>query len=278
MKKSGLKEEASMVKEFFKKRWVLIGSAIALVAVVVLVIVLSSTAGPGADQANDNMAQSGQTDPGADAANDNGAASPGQTVPGTASDSGTAPDGQTDAGTAGDNEAAPDGQTDAGAAGDGEAAPPGQTDTGAADDGGTPPAKQVNLNPIKDTITAPAGQTGFSIDLRVNETEPYAGIEFALTISDERALVFASFEPGISGAAAAPFVTDDGKHYFGFYAGSNAFDAGDALAGTLTFTNFTGDEPLTVTVVQMNVVRLDANNKAITTEKDSPAYVFTVQR
>ncbi|MDR0491352.1 MAG: S-layer homology domain-containing protein [Oscillospiraceae bacterium] len=133
--------------------------------------------------------------------------------------------------------------------------------------------------PITETETVPTGQTEFEISLNVNEAEPYAGIEFALTISDESALVFAAFAPGVSGATASPFVTKNGKHYFGFGAGSNAFPAGTALAGVLHFTGYTGSQALTVTIEQMTVFRLDTSGEnAIKTEKESPAYVFTVQR
>ena len=132
--------------------------------------------------------------------------------------------------------------------------------------------------PLTDTIMIPAGQTAFSIGLDINEAEPYAGIEFALTLSDENALAFATFAPGSSGAIASPFVKKDGLYYFGLYTGSNAFPAGDSLAGTLNFTDYISDQTLTVTVVQMKVIRLDADNKSVTTEKDSPSYVFTVQR
>jgi len=214
--------------------------------VVVLVIVLSSPAGPDADQGNDNTI-----------------AAPIE-QPDTANDPVTAPDGQVD--------------PDAGTANDDTEAPTGQEDPDTASDNGAEPVRPVNPNPVRETILAPAGEAGFSIDLSVSETEPYAGIEFALVISDEDALDFETFAPSLDGAAASPFVTVDGKHYFGFYAGSNAFPAGDMPVGTLYFANNTSDRPLTVTVELMNVIRLNENNKAITTEKGTPAYVFTVQR
>lgn len=129
-----------------------------------------------------------------------------------------------------------------------------------------------------EVITVPAGQTEFSIDLNIDETEPFAGIEFALTISDEDALVFESFIPGPRGATASPFLEKDKLHYFGFYSGSNSFSAENTIAGTLNFTDYTSDQTLTVTVVQMKVIRVGEDNKTSTTEKDSPSHVFTIQR
>ena len=134
--------------------------------------------------------------------------------------------------------------------------------------------------PITDTIIVPAGQTTFSIDMDISEAESYAGIEFALTLSDENASEFATFTPSLDGASASPFMSKDGMYYFGFYtlSGSNIFPGSETMVGTLNFTGYTGSEELTVTVVEMNVTRLDEDKKSITTVKDSPSYVFTVAR
>ena len=134
--------------------------------------------------------------------------------------------------------------------------------------------------PTTGSLMVPVGQTTFSISLDIDEDESYAGIEFALTISDESALTFESFTPGPGGATASPFMAKDGLHYFGYYSltGSNFFSAGEALAGTLDFTGYTGIQEMTIAVVQMKVIRVDEYNKSVTTEKESPSYVFTVQR
>ena len=131
---------------------------------------------------------------------------------------------------------------------------------------------------VRETVKVPAGQTSFAVSLSAKETEPYAGIEFALTISDEDALAFASFEPSVEDAFVSPFLTQDDLHYFGFYAGSNAFTDDGEPVGVLNFEGYTGDETLTVEVVRMNVIRLDENNETVTTENTSPAYVFTIVR
>ena len=134
--------------------------------------------------------------------------------------------------------------------------------------------------PVTGTTTVPAGQTAFSISLNVNEAAPYAGIQFALILSDGSAATFASFTPYVSGAAASPFVTQDGKHYFGFFTDSNAFSAGATLAGTLNFTGYTGNQTMTATVVEMKVYRrvADADGEQTVDVKESPSYVFTVLR
>ena len=140
--------------------------------------------------------------------------------------------------------------------------------------------------PVTATTTLPAGQTSFSIDLRVNESTPYATIEFALTINDGSALTFESFTSTLSGATTSPFVEKGGKQYFGFYTltGANVFPTGDTLVGRLNFTGYTGSQAVTISIDQMKVTRIDeqpdidGNKKSTTTEKESPAYVFTVVR
>jgi len=189
----------------------------------------------------------------------------------------TTPAGETGADPADDNVTTPAGQTGVGSPGDAITTPGGQSGVGPANAAGEMPVRQADPNPVNGAIRVPPGQTEFSINLRVNEPTPYAGIEFTLALSDEDAQAFASFTPSISGASTTPVVSKDGKYYFGYYAGSNAFSAGDTLAGALNFTGYTSDKALTITVAQMSVIRVDENNKSVTTEKESP-YAFKVTR
>jgi len=129
----------------------------------------------------------------------------------------------------------------------------------------------------------------------VNESTPYAGIEFALTISpdlivitdpdtdpdtdpNEDDMTF-TFTPGPEGTSVAPLRKKDGLYYCGYWIvpTSNVLPAGDNLAGTLHFSGYTGDQELIISVKEMNVTRLDEDNKAITTVYHSP-YVFNIQR
>ncbi|MCL2165356.1 MAG: InlB B-repeat-containing protein [Oscillospiraceae bacterium] len=144
-------------------------------------------------------------------------------------------------------------------------------------------ALSVTAAPDTATVTVPAGQTSFSIELLVNESLPYSGIEFALTISGGSAPTFVSFIPTQSGASTSPFVTKSGLQYFGFYSptGTNSFPSGESIAGILNFTGYTGNQAITVSVVQMDVTRIDMSKEpkeTVTIRKASPAYVFTVQR
>ncbi|MDR1116842.1 MAG: S-layer homology domain-containing protein [Oscillospiraceae bacterium] len=131
------------------------------------------------------------------------------------------------------------------------------------------------------SVTAPAGSQSYSfeIDLVVNESEYYAGIQFGLTLSDESGLTFNSFTPGadVSGAAAYPFITSNGVHSFGFWTGTNAFQ-GNLKVGALRFT-YTGSAPQTITITDMMVARVDLDAKTSSgTKKPSPAYIIHVSR
>ena len=128
----------------------------------------------------------------------------------------------------------------------------------------------------KEAVAVPTAQSSFSIDLKVNEATAYAGIEFALTLSDENAAVFSAFTPDLPGSNTVPLTTKAGKHYFGFYTGTNAFPAGETVVGSLNFVGFTGDKDLTITVTDMTVTRLDDSNNTVSEQKASPAYIFTI--
>jgi hypothetical protein len=129
-------------------------------------------------------------------------------------------------------------------------------------------------------ITAPAGTQAhaFSIDLAINESEPYAGIQFGLTLSDEDALEFVSFTQSDStrGASAYPVVYAHGAHSFGFWRGSNAFQ-GNITVGTLNFI-YTGSGPQTVTITEMLVARIVGNNPVGERKDASALPVIRVSR
>ena len=127
-------------------------------------------------------------------------------------------------------------------------------------------------------ITVEADAASFTIDLIVEVSEAYAGIEFGLTLSDESAVKFVSFEPGnaIKGSSVSPFTTVGDIHYFGFYQGSNRF-SGKLTVGTLHFT-YTGNRVQTVELTYMQVARIVDGELPVGEKKDSPVTVYSVRR
>ena len=129
--------------------------------------------------------------------------------------------------------------------------------------------------------TVPIGADSFSITLVVNSgSSLFAGIQFGLTVSDEDALHFASFEKDAAFADTidTPFVSDDdGVHYFGFIYYANMF-SGSSTIGKLNFDGYTGNETVTVTITHMNVGYLDENNTPYGVENTEDVLVLTVRR
>lgn len=239
----------------------------------------ATTPGGQADNsAGDDIAAAPGWQTHANPVDDNAVVPSGQADITTAGDNAAMPSGQSGKNSTGDNAATPSGQAGKNSAGDNAAAPSGQAGKNAAGDNAAPPSGQANKDPVRETITVSQGQTEFSIIVSVNELTSYAGIEFALTLSDEAAQTFSSFTPSLSSASSSPFITENGKHYFGFYAGLNAFTADSTSVGDLNFENYISDKTLTITIVQMAVSRLNEKNEVVTTEKESPVYVFTVKR
>ncbi|MDR1066825.1 MAG: S-layer homology domain-containing protein [Clostridiales bacterium] len=119
------------------------------------------------------------------------------------------------------------------------------------------------------SITVPQGQTSFSYDLYLDESEAFAGAEFGLTLSDETALNFTSFTLGddVKGAARVPITNKNDAYYFGFYTASNNY-SGRIHAGTLQFAYAGGDQTIVLTEAQ--VVRIDEDGNAIGDKKPSP--------
>ena len=128
-------------------------------------------------------------------------------------------------------------------------------------------------------VKVPAGVGTFSVDLEVNESEAYAGIQFGLTLSDSNALKFVSFTLGksVSGAMEYPFIERNGVCSFGFWTGTNGFQ-GSLKAGTLSFS-YTGNDPQTITITEMMVMRIDMENKRPYGDyKESPVVIIQVSR
>ena len=127
-------------------------------------------------------------------------------------------------------------------------------------------------------IKAPAGSGAytFSYVLNIENNAPYAGIQFRLRMSDENAVTFNSFTPGIdvSGASAYPFGNYDGVYSFGFWTGENKF-SGNLAVGTLNFT-YTGTAPVTITITEVMIARIVDGNPEGT--KYNPGTVINVSR
>ena len=131
----------------------------------------------------------------------------------------------------------------------------------------------VSDNAISETIHIP-----FQVDI----AEPCSSIQFKLELnaSAENNLTYA-FSPGneIASKGAQPLPPDKGAGLFGFFSDQNAF-SGSFTAGTLDIT-YTGNAPRTVTITEMMIIRLNAENTTFwefVNADDFPVQTISISR
>jgi len=143
--------------------------------------------------------------------------------------------------------------------------------------GGPGPGEPPAPPPISYTITVPPGETEFSMNLWVNEATNYAGVEFGVTISNPN-IEYVSFSPAYEADFVIPPSTAGDVHYFGFGCLANSIPGKSALdfVGSAQFEGYTGNDPFTITIVEMTIIRLVGTQ---TTETmTTPNLIYTVQR
>jgi len=120
----------------------------------------------------------------------------------------------------------------------------------------------------------------FSVQLQVNETEPYAGIQFKIELSSSASLSYTfTMGPAAVGAKANAYnaVSGTESSAFGYWCGANTF-SGDILVGTLDFT-YTGNDPQAVSITEMKIVRIKEDGKSsVGVKKTPPVGIITVAR
>ena len=120
----------------------------------------------------------------------------------------------------------------------------------------------------------------FSVQLQVNEAEPYAGIQFKVELSSSASLSYTfAMGPAATGAKATEYKAVSGPESsaFGYWCGSNAF-SGDIMVGTLNFT-YTGNDPQAVSITEMKIVRISEDGKSsVGVKKTPPVELITVAR
>ncbi|MCL2151441.1 MAG: S-layer homology domain-containing protein [Oscillospiraceae bacterium] len=131
------------------------------------------------------------------------------------------------------------------------------------------------------SFTAPKnGQSyTFSVPLQVNETEPYAGIQFKLALSSEEHLSYTfSMGSDVTAKGATQYAPTANTNYFGFWCGSNAL-SGNLLVGTLNIA-YTGNDPQAIYITEMTIVWVDEsiNHPTSDTTKQSPVQTISVSR
>lgn len=115
-----------------------------------------------------------------------------------------------------------------------------------------------------------------TFDVVLTADKDFAGAEFGLKPSSEDVTLSSlTFSDALKDEAQVE--TDkNGTHYFGFFAGSNKYKAGDYTVATVTY-NYTGDEEQTIRMSSSKIVTLDESGNT-TTEDASEGFTVTLKR
>jgi hypothetical protein len=116
----------------------------------------------------------------------------------------------------------------------------------------------------------------FSVPVRVNETEPYAGIQFKLVLTSGEYLSHTfAVDSAVAAKGARAYKAANDPNQFGFWHDANAF-SGDITVGTLNIV-YKGNAPQAIYITEMKIVRIDGKDP-IGIVKDSPIHTISVSR
>jgi hypothetical protein len=134
------------------------------------------------------------------------------------------------------------------------------------------------------SLTVPADATEYTIEIYLNESKPFAGAEFGLTIAGGAGVTPLRYGKDSALSDAINVIPDAGGlrlesdlYLFGFVGVSNS-RSGRVRAGTLTL-GYEGNAPHTLTLSQMKLVYLVADGKVESEmRRDSEHFVIHVSR
>lgn len=131
----------------------------------------------------------------------------------------------------------------------------------------------ATITPSVTAVTLRQNETAFSVALSLSEDQPFAGAEFGLDLPEGVTLAKVDYlDDAVQSAAHTPQVQRDGRTYFGFYQGRNAFQ-GEYQVARLTFT-YTGEEQVDIVLGSSSIVTLNEDGTAAGDADSTP---FTIQ-
>lgn len=134
-------------------------------------------------------------------------------------------------------------------------------------------AQAATITPSVTAVTLGQNETAFSVSLSLSENQPFAGAEFGLDLPEGVTLTKVDYlDDAVQSAAHTPQVQRDGRTYFGFYQGRNAFQ-GEYQVARLTFA-YTGEEQVDIVLGSSSIVTLNEDG---TTTGDADSAPFTIQ-
>ena len=132
-------------------------------------------------------------------------------------------------------------------------------------------AQAATITTSTDQVTLDKDQTTFTVELRLQEDDPFSAAEFGIDLPSGMTLTGVEYlDEALRSTGQTPVVTRDNRTYFGFYAGSNAFQ-GSYQVARLTFT-YTGDEDTQFALGHSKIVTLTEDGSV----GDTSSAPFTV--
>lgn len=130
----------------------------------------------------------------------------------------------------------------------------------------------ATITPSTPEITLKEKDTTVSFQVILKADQDFAGAEFGLKPSSDE-VGFSSLTWSDTLKNESVLQTEkSGNLYFGFFAGTNKFKAGEYTVGTLTYS-YSGDKEQSIRLVSSKIVRLDESGK---TAADTSSKEFTV--
>ncbi len=133
------------------------------------------------------------------------------------------------------------------------------------------------ITPSRTEITVPKGTDTFSFDVILQADKDFAGAEFGLLpSSSDVTLEKISFSDSLTGESTVNTVKD-GCLYFGFFAGTNKFKAGEYTVASVTY-RYTGTAARTVRLAESKIVTIDESTNKTSGDTTSDPFTVTVRR
>ncbi len=134
----------------------------------------------------------------------------------------------------------------------------------------------AEVTPSTSSISLTSGQTSCTFDVSLKTDSAFAGAEFGLKPSAADVTISMSWMDDVKNESHVSTVKD-GVLYFGFFAGSNKFEAGTYRVARITCT-YTGTGSRTVTLDSSKVVTIDAESGMTVGDTSARAFTVTINR
>ena len=135
----------------------------------------------------------------------------------------------------------------------------------------TTAAAAISINDGSHELKVPSTTSAVNVSIDINESQPYSGMDFTMSLSGDLEVTDYSLTSGLAGAMKLPLTEKDGIYYFGFASAANSY-SGSAEINVLL--NITGSGTITLE----NVRKVTIENNLSSAESIFDDFVITVTK